>query len=131
MIADRNPNVRELLRRELTAEGYQVLLARNGQEVLKGVEDHEGLDLLVVDLDLPYAGDSDILEALRKQIPALPVVVHTFLPEYINHPATLNSVALVEKEGNSIDRIKDVILEVLGKTRSGSPGTAEKDQSKA
>lgn len=35
LIADRNRNVREFLKRELIAEGYGVKVARNGQEILK------------------------------------------------------------------------------------------------
>ena len=35
LIADRNRNVRNLLQREMTSEGYQVLLAENAREVIK------------------------------------------------------------------------------------------------
>ena len=34
LIADRNRHVRDFLRRELGAEGYQVEVARDGREVL-------------------------------------------------------------------------------------------------
>jgi CheY-like chemotaxis protein len=39
LIADRNPNVRELLKRELVAEGYSVQLARSSREVLSCMDD--------------------------------------------------------------------------------------------
>lgn len=113
LIADRNPHVREFLKRELAAVGYRVMLAHNGGEVLRCLEDRQGVDLLVLDLDLPYAGDPGILDEIRSRIPTLPVVVHAFLPEYVKHPNTLNNAAFVEKEGNSVDRLKDVISEVL------------------
>ncbi len=115
LIADRNPHVREFLKRELMAVGYRVMLARNGGDVLNSLEHRQGVDLLVLDLDLPYAGDPGILDEIRGRIPTLPIVVHTFLPEYINHPSTLHNAAFVEKEGNSVDRLKDVISEVLNK----------------
>ncbi len=113
LIADRNRHVREFLKREFMADGYRVKLAKNGREVLNCLESQQGVDLLVLDLDLPYVGDLAILDEIRGRIPSLPVVVHTFLPEYTGHSATLNNAALVEKEGNSVDRLKDVISEVL------------------
>ncbi len=113
LIADRNPHVREFLKRELVADGYRVKLAKNGREVLSRLGSQQGVDLLVLDLDLPHAGDLAILDEIRGLIPSLPVVVHTFLPEYTGHSATLSNAALVEKEGNSVDRLKDVISEVL------------------
>ena len=115
LVADRNPHVREFLKRELAAVGYRVMLANNGRELLSRLESRQGVDLLVLDLDLPYAGDLGILDEVRGRIPTLPVVVHTFLPEYINYPTKLNNAAFVEKEGNSVDRLKDVISEVLNK----------------
>lgn len=115
LVADRNPHVREFLKRELAAVGYRVMLAKNGREVLSCLENRQGADLLVLDLDLPYAGDPGILDEIRGRIPTLPVVVHTSLPEYINHPITMNNAAFVEKGGNSIDRLKDVISQVLNK----------------
>jgi CheY-like chemotaxis protein len=113
LIADRNPNVRELLKRELVAEGYRVELARSGREVLGFISDPaKALDLVIVDPDLPDMGEFSLLEVIRTRAPDLPVVVHTFLTEYINHPVVLSS-AVVEKDGRHVDRLKDVVGEVL------------------
>jgi DNA-binding response OmpR family regulator len=114
LIADRNPNVRELLKRELVAEGYRVELARTGREVLSILDAPlEGPDLVIVDPDLPDMGEFSLLEVIRTRAPNLPVVVHTFLVEYINHPVVLSSAAVVEKDGRHVDRLKDVVGEVL------------------
>jgi CheY-like chemotaxis protein len=119
LIADRNPNVRELLKRELVAEGYRVELARSGREVLGFIGDTSKTpDLVIVDPDLPDMGEFSILEVIRTRAPNLPVVVHTFLAEYINHPVVLSSAAVVEKDGRHVDRLKDVVGEVL---RNHSP----------
>jgi DNA-binding NtrC family response regulator len=113
LIADRNPRVRDFLKREMILEGYRVRLARNGREVLQSVLSGEPLDLLILDLDLPDAGQMSILEEVQKRIPTVPVVVHTFLSEYLNHPPILSNVAFVEKEGTNIDSLKNVVLKVL------------------
>jgi CheY-like chemotaxis protein len=119
LIADRNPNVRELLKRELVAEGYLVHLARSGREVLNFMDDASvSPDLVIIDPDLPDMGEFSLLEVMRRRNPDLPVVIHTFLAEYINHPIVLSSAAVVEKDGRHVDRLKDVVQEVLNKVYS-------------
>ncbi len=115
LISDRNRNVREFLKREMMAEGYRVRLAKSGREVLEWAYHHESIDLVILDLDLPDASEMAILAKLEDRIPTLPVVIHTFLSDYDNHPAVLNAAALVEKEGNSVERLKKVVAEILGK----------------
>jgi len=116
LIADRNRHVRELLKREMMAEGYRVRLAKNGREVLEQVYDHEPLDLLILDLDLPDAGEMPILDSIEDRIPTLPVVVHTFLSDYANYPVVLSTAVFVEKKGSSIETLKKVVFEVLHKS---------------
>jgi len=120
LISDRNRNVREFLKREMLEEGYRVHLAKSGREVLEWAYHHESIDLAILDLDLPDASEMAILEKLEDRIPTLPVVIHAFLSDYDNHPAVLNAAALVEKEGNSVERLKKVVAEILGKL-NGEP----------
>ena len=115
LISDRNRNVREFLKREMMAEGYRVRLAKSGREVLEWAYHHESIDLVILDLDLPDASGMAILEKLEDRIPTLPVVIHAFLSDYDNHPAVSNAAALVEKEGTSVERLKKVVAEILGK----------------
>jgi len=113
LIADRNRNVREFLKRELTAEGYRVKVAKNGQEVLKWAYHQGPLDLLILDVDLPDASEIPVLETLADRIPALPVVVHSFSSDYSNHLSYAGITAFVEKTGNSVEQLKKVVFNVL------------------
>lgn len=115
LIADRNPHVRDFLKREMIAEGYHVQLAKNGRDVLDRIHHDEPLDLLVLDPDLPDVGDLSILERLQEELPGLPIVLHTFLSEYRSHSGVLSAGAFVEKDGSNIDALKTVILEMLRK----------------
>lgn len=117
LIADRNPNVREFLKREMITEGYRVRLAKNGREVLRWIYHHEPLDLVILDLDLPDATDASLLEKLNDRIPSLPVVVHAFSTEYEAAIDVSLPVAFVEKEGNSIEDLKKVVADMLLKAR--------------
>lgn len=113
LVADRNKNVREFLRRELGADGYQVQTAKDGREVLDLVNG-EGPDLLILDLEIPFIDGLSILQKLKARPRALPVVIYSFLTEQTDHPAMQYAEAFVEK-GGDLDRLKSVVVKVLEK----------------
>jgi DNA-binding NtrC family response regulator len=119
LVADRNQHVREFLKRELKAEGYRVWLAKNVQEVLKKVYHSETLDLLILDPDLPGTDKLSLLKKLQNRIPALPVVVHTYLADYTDYTNELNKLAFVEKSGSSVENLKNMVHEILRKRKTG------------
>ncbi|RZB38469.1 MAG: hypothetical protein SRB2_00217 [Desulfobacteraceae bacterium Eth-SRB2] len=118
LVADRNQHVREFLKRELTAEGYRVRLAKNVQEVLKKVYHFETLDLLILDPDLPGTDKLSLLKKLQNRIPALPVVLHTYLADYTDYTNELSKLAFVEKSGSSVESLKKMVHEILGKRKT-------------
>ena len=118
LVADRNQRVREFLKRELMAEGYRVRLAKNVQEVLKKVYDFETLDLLILDPDLPGTDKLALLKKLQNRIPALPVVVHTYLADYTDYMNELSKLPFVEKSGSSVESLKKMVHEILRKRKT-------------
>ena len=115
LIADRNPHVRELLRREMMLEGYHVQLAKTGREVINYTLRQDSFDLLILDPDLPDTDESFLLKKLGERIPPLPVVVHAFLSEKSEQQDVLTTVIFVEKRGSSIDHLKKIVSEILEK----------------
>lgn len=113
LIADRNKNVREYLRREFVSDGYSVKLARDGREMISLIEATPPPDLLICDLEIPYLNGPDSLETLEIAKPLLPIIVYTFLTEYSNHKAVKKAAAFLEKRGNDIDALKDAVSKVL------------------
>ncbi len=109
LIADRNPNVRDFLKREMIAEGYSVELAENGREVLKWAYHRGPIDILILDPDLPDAEESLLLKKLNQKAPYIPVILHTFFSDYIT------TSKILEKGGNSIEQLKKVIAGILNK----------------
>jgi DNA-binding response OmpR family regulator len=113
LIADKNRNVRDFLRRELSAEGYQVAVAGDGGQILAEIDREDGVDLLVYDLEMPDADSSKIFEKTQKRRPPLPVVIHTFLTEESERDFSLNKGEVyIEKSGN-IDHLKAAIADML------------------
>lgn len=114
LITDRNRHVREFLRRELSAEGYQVEIAKDGREVLTWINRNDPPDLLILDLEIPYVDELDVLARLEDHKPPLPVVIHTFLPESADDPTGPKADAFLEKKGDT-DFLKAVVAEVICK----------------
>jgi len=114
LIADRNRHVRDFLRRELSAEGYQVEVARDGREVLNRINGEAPPHLLILDLEIPYLDESEVWARLKDRQPPLPVVIHTFLPEYPTNLTLPIAAAFLEKKGDT-DLLKTVVAQVIEK----------------
>ncbi|MFH0729139.1 MAG: response regulator [Pseudomonadota bacterium] len=117
LIADRNPHVRCFLKRELAAEGFQVIVAESGQEILKWSFGPLPLDLVVIDPDLPDMDSAALLKKLSGRIPPLPVVLHT-LPGEEKIDDMRGMIVFVEKGSQSVDRLKAVIADILSRKKA-------------
>ncbi len=74
LVIDDDPDICLLLKRVLTRRGYEVLLTANGR---LGIEllAKEPFDLLITDVLMPDADGFEILRAVQKRCPDLPVMV--------------------------------------------------------
>jgi len=115
LVADRNPHVRELLKREIALEGYNVYLAKSGAEVMEQLRSSNRLDLIIIDPDIVDLRQSDLIEILKNSPLSLPVVIHTFSKDDINNNIVEKAAAVVEKGGGSIELLKQAAFEILGK----------------
>ena len=112
LIADRNRHVRDFLRRELTAEGYQVEVAADGREILSRINGNDPPHLLILDLEIPYLDEPEMWARLKDCQPPLPLVIHTLLPEYPTSKTCPIAAAFLEKRGDT-DQLKAVVAEVI------------------
>jgi len=122
LIADRNSHVRMFLMREMMADGYRVKLTGDGENVLKIAFTPGAVDLLILDPDLPGIEASSLLDALGERIPALPIVLH-INRRYYEEKFFMekNSLCMtIEKEGDSVDRIKEAVRKLLSTSGSSA-----------
>ncbi len=119
LVADRNRYVREFLRRELTGEGYEIILAKSAQEILDLIHEKRDMHLLILDVDVPCAKELSILEKAETRVPPLPVVVHSFFSDYRECTSQSGTTVFVEKTGSNVDQLKRVVSEVLEKASHG------------
>ena len=76
LIADDEPNIRASLATTFRLEGYDVRSAADGREALAAI-DQGGIDLLVLDLQMPGVDGMEVLRELRSRGADLPVMVLT------------------------------------------------------
>jgi DNA-binding NtrC family response regulator len=75
-IVEDRESLRNLMRKALQQEGYDILSAASGDAAMQLIED-QPYDLLLTDLKLPGASGIEVLRASRKRRPEIPVVVLT------------------------------------------------------
>jgi DNA-binding response OmpR family regulator len=99
LVVDDDPQIRQSLSKLLSAEGYEVALAADGEQ---GVEifDTSQIDLVLLDINLPGNGGWEVFGALTSSNPFLPIIIITGM-ENQQDLATLAGVgALMEKPLN-------------------------------
>jgi DNA-binding response OmpR family regulator len=96
MVLDDEPQIRQSLLKLLRAEGYEVVLAANGQEALERF-DRENIDLLLLDLNLPLKSGWDVFERVTALNPLLPIIIITGRDKQRDLAAAAGVGALMEK----------------------------------
>lgn len=121
LIADRNPHVREFLKREMVAAGYRVRLAQNGREVVRCCYHAEPIDLIILDPDFPDLEESALVKKLRNRIPVLPVIFHTHPGDDESFARLFSEAVFVEKQGNSVEHLKQLVSNILSDMQPDQP----------
>ena len=113
LVADRNPHIRNFLRRELTALGLKVRLVKNIQELLDHIYSPMPIHLLILDPDFPGIDSLNLGRKLETRIPPLPVVLHCVQGAAESVDLKESEVIRIKKNGNSVEVIKKVIYDLF------------------
>ena len=76
LVADDEVSIRHLYKRELVKEGYDVLLASNGQEAIHQVQS-ERPDLVILDIRMPGMDGIQVLSRILEENNELPVIINS------------------------------------------------------
>lgn len=106
LIAERNPHVREFLRRELDDETTPAEVAEDGREVLRRLATLPEIDLLILDPDLPFLDELALFRRLRSRMPRPVVILHAFGADRDDWAEFWRSLPLVEKGGRSTEQLR-------------------------
>jgi len=116
LVADDDPDMRELVATTLRADGYDVGEARDGNELLERLEqafDDPGIrpDVVLTDVMMPGLSGLGVLEALRRAQLHFPVVLMTVLKDPSVHIVAkrLGAVGVLGKPFD-VDDLRTAIL---------------------
>jgi DNA-binding response OmpR family regulator len=104
-----------LYQEELSEEGYQVVLAKDGKEGLAKFE-KEKPQVVIMDIRMPVMDGIEALTALLGKDRQVPVILNTAYPQYKENFMTWGAEAYVIKSSD-LTELKKTIREVLGKRK--------------
>jgi two-component system response regulator MprA len=93
LVVDDEPAVRESLRRALELEGYEIELARDGEEALARLDDSSDPDALVLDILMPGIDGLEVCRRMRASGNQVPVLMLTARAEVDSRVAGLDAGA--------------------------------------
>lgn len=125
LVIDDEKNIRELIKFNLEAEGYNVLVATDGEEGLAKVE--KSVDLIVLDLMLPKVDGLSVCRQIRsnKDSKSIPIIMLTAKGEEVDRVIGLEMgaddyMAKPFSPRELIARIKAIFRRINSDNSSGS-----------
>ena len=88
LIVEDDAEMRDLLRKVLEKEGYQVSVAADGHEASASLS-RIAFDLVVTDMLMPDNGGLELLQGIRETHPALPVIIITAFGDWGSYSRAL------------------------------------------
>jgi CheY-like chemotaxis protein len=118
LIVEDEEIILNLLERKLTQEGYEVAVARDGQEGLKALQEVKP-DLLLLDVVMPKLGGFEVMEEMQKdeRLRKIPVIVvsNSGQPVEIDKAKNLGAKDWLIKTEFDPQEVIDKVVNQIGK----------------
>jgi DNA-binding response OmpR family regulator len=112
LVVDDEESIRELYRADLADEGYEVELAADGRQALRGLDSFRP-DLVTLDIKLPDIDGIEVLRRIREKNATVPVVLLTAFGEFRQDFNTWASDAYIVKSHDTTE-LKETVRRLLG-----------------
>jgi two-component system alkaline phosphatase synthesis response regulator PhoP len=126
LYADDDLDIQEIIKGILTKEGYEVIIAKDGIEALKLIQEKKP-DVVLLDYLMPGLNGTQVLEALRKspETKSVPVIMVTAYPnekeeslssgavDFINKPIDKTDLILRIKSALKVRHIKNELQKII------------------
>ena len=117
LVVDDEKNLRALYRSELEEDGHQVILASDGTEAMR-LLDQEKPDLVVLDIRMPGPDGLETMGRMLTKNNRLPIILNTAYSTYKDSFLSWSADAYVVKSAD-VGELKARIREVLAARASG------------
>ena len=116
LIIDDEIYLQELYKEELSNEGYEILLAKNGFEGIEICE-KQNPDLVIVDIRMPGMDGLETIARILNQPQRRPVIIHSAYPHYQDNFMSWNADAFIVKSGD-LTQLKNKVSSLLSQQQS-------------
>jgi DNA-binding NtrC family response regulator len=130
LIVDDEKNIREGLEKALSLDGYDVLLASDGQEAMEKLEEGE-IDLVITDLKMPILSGEEFLKNALERYSNLPIIILTAFGtienaveamrngayDFITKPLNIDKLSLIVKRALENSLLKRQNRELLSQLK--------------
>jgi DNA-binding response OmpR family regulator len=110
LVVDDDLHIQRLYKEEFEDEGYEVVVASNGQEAIEMFE-KENPDIVTLDILLPDVDGIRILRQMKEKNPKVPVIMSTAY-DYRDDFAVWASEAYIVKSSD-LEELKSMIKKLL------------------
>ena len=113
LVVDDDLHIQRLYKEEFEDEGYEVVVASNGQEAMEMFE-KENPDVVTLDILLPDIDGIHILRQMKEKNPKIPIIMSTAY-DYRDDFAVWASEAYIVKSSD-LDELKTMIKKLTEKS---------------
>jgi two-component system response regulator (stage 0 sporulation protein F) len=124
LCVDDEPALLRMYRDELSEEGYEVVVARDGKEALAQLS-AVNPQVVILDIRMPNMDGLEALVAMLGKTHTLPVILHSAYPEYKEKIITGGAEAFVLKDSD-LTELKRTIREILDREAGAAGNSAER-----
>ncbi len=111
LVVDDNEALRQLCKSELESEGYEVILAEDGQNALEQFEKSQP-ELMILEIVMPNMNGMEVLTRIARGSRRVPVIVNTAYASHENDFSRLGVDACVIKSPD-LSELKAKVKELL------------------
>lgn len=116
LIVEDDENLREIVTEVLEREGYEVVVAENGDEGIgKLIEFGDTIDAIITDLEMPVLDGRYVLKFIHDNMPEVPAIMITGLAGYEKEAKAAGAKAVIVKPAS----IRDIRAEVKKYIKGG------------
>lgn len=112
LVVDDEAAICRLYEKELTEDGYAVIVAENGAEAIQRVESSNSIDLVILDIKMEGQDGLEVLDAIRRRNRGLPVILNSAYTTYKNDFMSWLADAYLVKS-HDLTELKEKVQELL------------------
>jgi two-component system, response regulator, stage 0 sporulation protein F len=115
LVVEDDKNIQQLLKEELTEDGYGIDIVSDGREAMSFLKDakRQKPDLIILDLRMPRMDGFETMGNIIKSKHETRVIVHTAYSSYRDDVMAMAADAYIEKS-HDLTKLKEKIKELLG-----------------